>query len=397
MNADKHKWDKAGIASDTLCLRAILILKSLSTIALALGQPVAEADAAFAQPAASPNLLGAKGARLGLLGDALPVSVFYPLGASSDSLQQKLITSLCKKVTSTYLQLGWSQSPCGDLNWTFDTRSELGNPLIYWEFKDDSRGQSSKLPLQTTLILGGVHPDEMTPVHLSFAFAKYLKDNPQIYRNSRVIIAPLVNPDGFFVNPRTRTNTNGIDLNRNFATADWWQRAGRIWRDLRKKDPRHFPGQAPNTEQGTRFQIALMEKYDPDKILTIHAPLGFIDYDGPGDASTVAKLGPNDLRAIELAKLISKQARNYRLIDYAYFPGSLGNFAGNDRRIPTITVELNTTNPKYADAITARFFPGLTAAVSYEFKRDLILVTQGDLPRSSEASGSSQSQPLRNF
>jgi protein MpaA len=369
---------------------------TLGALAL-LGKPMAQADATFAQQVAIPNLLGAKGAQLGLSGDALPLSVFYPLGASSDSLQQRLITSLCNRVNATYSQLGWKQSPCGDLNWTFDSRSEKGNPLIYWEFKDDSHDRAHQLPLQTTLILGGVHPDEITPVHLAFAFAKHLRDNPRVYRNSRVIIAPLVNPDGFFVNPKTRTNTNGIDLNRNFATADWWQRAGRIWRDLRQKDPRHFPGQAPNTEQGTRFQIALIEKYDPDKILTIHAPLGFIDYDGPGDASTVAKLGPNDLRAIKLARLISKESRNYRLIDYAYFPGSLGNFAGNDRRIPTITVELNTTNPKYADAITARFFPGLTAAVSYEFKRDLILVTQGDLPRSAENSTQSQSQQSRNF
>jgi protein MpaA len=109
------------------------------------------------------------------------------------------------------------------------------------------------------------------------------------------------------------------------------------------------------------------------------------------------KLGPNDLKAIELSKIISKQSRNYRIIDYSYFPGSLGNFAGNDRRIPTITVELNTTNPKYADAIISRFFPGLTAAVSYEFKRDLILVTQGDLPRSTDNPGQSQSQQSRNF
>ena len=312
--------------------------------------------------------------------------------------QAQMISQFCERLAQAYKKYGWRDCPCSELNWTFAYRSEMGHPLLYWEYVDEEAARGSTSRLQTTLILGGVHPDELTPIHLAFEFAKALHEEPWRYKNSRVIVAPLVNPDGFFSTPLRRTNINGVDLNRNFATADWWRRAAKNWAELRKRDPRHFPGEAPNTEQGTRFQSDLMARYEPDKVLTIHAPLGFLDYDGPGESGNGKAMTTNDIKAFELAEMISKRSNNYRIMNYTIYPGSLGNYAGNDRRIPTITVELESTDPRKALAFKRAFFPGLFAAVRYEFQRDLILVSQGEAldQKSSHGEAGNSASPSEN-
>lgn len=332
----------------------------------------------------------------GALSPRMPISLFEPLGASRALEKRRAIVRFCAEVDRAYKRTGWNTSPCQSSPWTFVNRSEDGFPLLYWEFTDEQASLQSRSRLQTTLILGGVHPDELTPIHLAFAFAEALRQDPSIYRNSRVIVAPLVNPDGFFVSPPRRTNANGIDLNRNFATADWWNRASELWRTRRRADPRHFPGLAPNTEEGTRFQAALVAEFEPDKILSIHAPLGFLDYDGPGEEKLARSLSPNEVRAMELADEISRSSNNYRIMNYRFFPGSLGNFAGNDRRIPTITVELDSTDPGRSDGYFREFLPGLSAAVQFRFKRDLILVSQGENVQS-DSVGKSEPAPVRQF
>ncbi|MGP8154830.1 MAG: M14 family zinc carboxypeptidase [Smithella sp.] len=35
-----------------------------------------------------------------------------------------------------------------------------------------------------------------------------------------IVIAPLLNSDGFLSTPSTRVNANGVDINRNFPTKD---------------------------------------------------------------------------------------------------------------------------------------------------------------------------------
>ena len=94
------------------------------------------------------------------------------------------------------------------------------------------------------------------------------------------------------------------------------------------KKPRYetFSGYLPNSEIETLFQIELLDRFKPDKIISIHAPLGFLDYDGPGDRK------PKDLSKSERSQKPCtndvEKSRNYRLVDYSFYPGSLGNFAG---------------------------------------------------------------------
>ena len=163
------------------------------------------------------------------------------------------------------------KGPLQNIKWRVYGETKNKNPLIYTKIGSGSN---------TTLILGGVHADELTPMHLAFKFAQRLsqqKTDIHKLKNISFIIAPLVSPDGLFKNKPLRTN-GLVDPNRNFLTRDWYKKYPK---KNTLKTRRYFPGFFPKTEKETLFQEYLVKKYKVKKIITIHAPLGFIDYDGP--------------------------------------------------------------------------------------------------------------------
>ena len=276
----------------------------------------------------------------------------------SSSSSKKDIKAFCEKLDSVFKKYNWFQDPCSSIDWTAEQRTKQGHPLIYTEFGSGQR---------STMIFSGVHPDELVAIPIGFKLATYLKENPDIYtdKNIRIIIAPLLNPDGLFLDKPTRANTNGVDLNRNFFTKDWYSSAKKSWqtRPGRKRDKRVFPGYFPNSEVETLFQIRLINKFIPSKILSMHAPLGFLDYDGPGKkvAST-----PTEKKAKNLVYSISEKSGNYRVVQYTYYPGSLGNYAGNERSIPTVTLEFDTEDPNKFKNYWKTFLPGLMNYITYD-------------------------------
>lgn len=280
----------------------------------------------------------------------------------SSQTEQSPVKMLCDRLSTQYATFKWNPKSegCGDsgVEWQTKLKSGNGHPLIFAEF---GKGE------MTTLILGGVHPDELTPIPLAFKFANYLQANRHIIpTDTRVIIAPLVNPDGFFRKASTRVNGQGVDLNRNFFTQDWYAAAKNWWVTRRQKNEQHFPGHIPNSEIETLFQIWLIDTYKPDKIISIHAPLGFYDYDGPGDQK-LRPLTESEEKARSLVQFMSSSSKNYKIVDYSFYPGSLGNYAGNERGIPTITLELETTNPNKTQEYWNQFSPGLIQAVKFPF------------------------------
>lgn len=281
----------------------------------------------------------------------------HPDQAVSESDKQ----IFCKQLNESFSRLGWDPQPCGDVPWQIGGKTSSGHPLLYWVY-----GKGA----QTTLLISGVHPDEFTPVPMGFMLAKHLLSNPSAINPNlyRVVIAPLANPDGFLIDTPTRTNANGIDVNRNFFTKDWYKKAIFNWRHNRSRIPRRFPGFFPNSEIETIFQAQLIKDFAPDKILSIHAPLGFLDYDGPGDRIKAPRL-KYERQAKELAHAISEKTRNYRIVDYSFYPGSLGNYAGNEHDIPTVTLELETTNPKKVSDYWQQHLPGMLQCIVYPYAR----------------------------
>ncbi len=167
----------------------------------------------------------------------------------------------------------------------------------------------------TTMIFGAFHGSEPESADLTIRFAEYLYYEFANQLDSKVIIVPVVNPDGLCHG--VRTNAKGVDLNRNFPTRNWQKK-------LRGR--KHFPGLYPASEPETKAVMALIDKFKPDRIISIHSPLRLVNYDGPAQEL-----------ALNMALLTGYPVKN----DIGYpTPGSLGNYAGREKEIPTITLEL---------------------------------------------------------
>lgn len=158
------------------------------------------------------------------------------------------------------------------------------------------------------LVIGCFHGDEPQG---KFLIEEYLKTVGE----SNLCFIPCLNQYGYEHN--VRTNSNGVDLNRNFPTQNW---------ALTEKD-NFFGGETPASEEETKFLINLIETNKPRLILTLHAPYKVVNYDGPAE---------------NIAKKISE------IIDYPVeasigypTPGSFGTWAGIERSIPVITLELD--------------------------------------------------------
>ncbi|MCD6304180.1 MAG: DUF2817 domain-containing protein [Planctomycetes bacterium] len=170
---------------------------------------------------------------------------------------------------------------------------------------------------ETTLILGGIHGDEHAAVPLCRRLAAYLGSYPFLLDGRRVVIVPAANPDGLAAN--RRTNAHGVDLNRNF--------------DASNHRARGSGGPRAMSEPESRFIAMLIERYRPSRIVTIHQPLACVDYDGPARALAEAMSRASGLPVRKLG------AR----------PGSLGSYAGVDRRIPIVTLELPAAASSLSD------------------------------------------------
>ncbi|MEK6580575.1 MAG: M14 family zinc carboxypeptidase, partial [Bdellovibrionota bacterium] len=158
-----------------------------------------------------------------------------------------VIFELCENLRKEVQGLRWKLEPCQGIDWKSGGRSINGSPLIYAEFGDPHAKNA-------TLIFSGVHGDEVTPLYVGLQLAHWMKVHQGAIPNLRVIVAPLVNPDGFFRKPRTRMNAKGVDINRNFPTRDWNVLALDAWKTRFKSDPRRYPGPNPRSEPETVFQ-----------------------------------------------------------------------------------------------------------------------------------------------
>jgi protein MpaA len=262
------------------------------------------------------------------------------------------LSSLCGGLDKAFQKRGWGRDPCRELSWRFETTSVQGRPLIYLVFGPET----SK---NTTLIFSMVHGDEITPLYLGFQIAEWAAENMKRYPDARLVVAPLVNPDGFFGYPKSRTNAHGVDCNRNFSTKDWNREALSQWKKRFHSDKRRFPGYKPDSEPETLFQKDLIDRFKPHKIISVHSPLNVLDYDGPDHVKLFRFSEEYVEKCQELREKLKAKSTGF-------FPGSLGNYTGKDLGIPTITLELPTANPGKAKEYWAKFKKGLELAISHE-------------------------------
>jgi len=198
---------------------------------------------------------------------------------------------------------------------TFSPKSE--------EMKSYTFGHSPlTLPIQAyrfsnggakVLILGGVHGDEIEGV---IAAHGLLNEFTQSFPYQLdLTLVPAFNIDG--VLHRTRTNSRGVDLNRNLPTKDWSPEV---------KTVRYHPGPFAGSEPENRALAQFIETESPQFILSLHSwhPVLNVNGDCLKEAECLARWTGYKIDA-----------------DIGYpTPGCLGTYAGLERGSPTLTYEI---------------------------------------------------------
>ena len=179
------------------------------------------------------------------------------------------------------------------------------------------------------LVIGGMHGDELSSAAMAFRWIQLAQAAAQnggatspaeLAQAVHWRFIPALNPDGLFAQPAKRVNARGVDLNRNFPTPNWARDSRIYWEKRTGKDPRRWPGTNPLSEPEARFLHEQMGSFKPSLIVSIHAPYGVLDFDGPS-------VPPSKLGRLYLDQV-------------GIFPGSLGNYGGVHKGIPVVTIEL---------------------------------------------------------
>jgi len=242
-----------------------------------------------------------------LLSLTISFFILLPSQASSvDKLCQEVSQKLRTVIYDTCLKMRWQ--PTG-------YQTAQGRPLVIREVTPIQNYPKGKI-----LFIGGIHGDEYAAISLTYLWLKTLLENPAEVQYQWLFL-PIANPDGLMQSPATRTNGQGVDLNRNFDTPDWNQLALYNWRHHYQSAKRRYPGPYAASEIETQWIQRLIQQFQPDAIISLHAPYGLLDYDGPEHAE------PNQIGALKLRPL-------------GTYPGSLGRYAGEYLKIPVLTLEL---------------------------------------------------------
>ena len=229
------------------------------------------------------------------------------------SLSSGAFATVCNDLSRNLPNLTIAQCEAAQLH-DMQARSVLGRPLL-------GRDVVPAHPELRILILGGIHGDEMSSSALVFHWIPMaLGGTPGVSHPVHWRFIPVLNPDGLFSKPSRRVNANGVDLNRNFPTPNWNRDARVYWETRTRRDPRRWPGSKALSEPESRFLLQQMETFKPNLIVSVHAPYGVLDFDGP-------TVPPSRLGRLFLDQV-------------GIYPGSLGNYSGVHKGVPVVTIEL---------------------------------------------------------
>jgi len=257
---------------------------------------------------------------------------FYASAAVSSNNQLPITTKITKQVNTNQA----IQTYCRNLSKKLRTvkykgclnlglkptgfKSVKGRLLTERHFMPDAKFEN--LPKGRILFISGIHGDEYSAISITYLWMQNMLKH-QGDTSQHWLFFPLVNPDGLFRNPATRINAHNVDLNRNFPSPDWDELAFAYWKKYYKKNKRRYPGKSANSEPETQLLVKTIKEFKPDAIISVHAPYGLLDYDGPDYAV------PNRIGGLKHREL-------------GTYPGSLGRYAGEYLNIPVLTLELRS-------------------------------------------------------
>jgi protein MpaA len=174
---------------------------------------------------------------------------------------------------------------------------------------------------QRVLFIGGVHGNETEGVAATKGYFDEFVANGNTPQSGRdILFIPVLNPDGLL--GFSRHNGNRVDLNRNMPTADW-----------KANDPgeKYYSGPAAASEPESQLLLQILTDFKPEFIVSLHSWKPMFNVNGP---------------AHEYAKRMHAALPYEITEDIGYpTPGSLGTYAGWERKIPTITFEIERGLP----------------------------------------------------
>ncbi len=226
------------------------------------------------------------------------------------------ISRLCQQLDEKLTSIEYSECTEANLQ-PSGAYSTLHRSIAFRDVQPESGEPTGKV-----LLIGGIHGDEYSSVTIVFRWLRELEaqQGGQFYWR----VVPTLNPDGLLMPPKMsqRMNANGVDLNRNFPTPNWEEEATDYWVNRTRKSKRRYPGKAPLSEPESRWLASQIEEFKPDAVISVHAPHGIVDFDGP-------LVPPDNLGPLELRLL-------------GTYPGSMGRYIGVYKGIPLLTVELES-------------------------------------------------------
>lgn len=185
--------------------------------------------------------------------------------------------------------------------------TKLGLPIHAYQFMAPNPAQKAHV-----LVIGGVHGDEPEGVVASRALLEVFRQNYTLDLN--LTLVPEFNPEG--VLNKTRGNSNLVDLNRNLPTKDWSPIAATA---------RYNPGPNPLSENENIALVEWLNQNTIQLIISLHSWKPMLNVNGD----------------IPEAEIISKMTGYVIEPDIGYpTPGSLGTYAGKEKKIPTLTYEI---------------------------------------------------------
>ncbi|MDH3535656.1 MAG: M14 family zinc carboxypeptidase [Gammaproteobacteria bacterium] len=226
------------------------------------------------------------------------------------------VDEACRKISGKLASVGFDE--CALLDMTpSGYRSVDGFPMLIKEYPPLGR----RAPQGRVLLVGGTHGDELSSISIVFKWMHTLERHHSGLFHWR--INPLMNPDGALRPKHQRTNANGVDLNRNFATPESdYGAALDYWKVRTRQNKRRYPGPYPLSEPETYWLYQEIASFKPDVVIAVHAPYSLVDYDAPNRNNAPRRIG-----------------HLYKNLMGTY-PGSLGNYAGTYLGVPVITLEL---------------------------------------------------------
>ena len=233
-----------------------------------------------------------------------------------------------------------------------------GLPILSYEFSHPLSHPSGK-EKSSILILSGVHGDEVEGIKACYLLLHHylelkLKRKRELKPEKALLPLPVpvtfipeLNLDGILL--LQRQNAKGVDLNRNFPTADWEQGCS-----AHKK---YYPGEKPASEPETQALLKCIEANAFQCILSLHS--------WPEDCL----LNING-SCYELAENIAKQIHAPVSEDIGYStPGSLGTYASVQCNIPILTYEFKIGTPE-REIIKTRV-PAIINSLKFVFSHKL--------------------------